>query len=386
MKHRTFTANYPNFEAGRIALMPIADRLQASTDYSGRGVVIAFVDAGFFLHPDIADRVLIHVDASTNHVVEQTAITEIDEPMAWHGQMTSVIGAGDGRTSQGLFRSLAWESQLVLIKVSTPHRHVKEPDIMRGLHWLIDTHRRFGVRVVNISVGGDFPSADPNHYLHRAVRQLVQAGLTVVIAAGNRHQKEVVPPASSPMAITVGGYDDQNTLDREAWEPYHSNYGRSYDGIPKPDLIAPAVWIPSPILPVSQVAREARWLAPLLNGHKEAAIQSLLTEGFADLGMTPEEVKHPTALMLNDLQKRIHDYKLITADYHFADGTSVATPIVTSVVAQMLEVNPSLSPHTIKSILKATALPLASDTPEHQGAGTIHARAAVETAYRHRGD
>ena len=43
----------------------------------------------------------------------------------------------------------------MLVKISSPRGQVKERDILRGLRWLIDTYRRFNVRVVNLSVGGD---------------------------------------------------------------------------------------------------------------------------------------------------------------------------------------------------------------------------------------
>ena len=88
--------------------------------------------------------------------------------------------------------------------MSTPKGHIKETDILRGLRWVIDTHKRLNIRVVNISVGGDFVSNDPSHPLHKAIRKLTKAGVTVVVAAGNRNVDYLLPPASAPEAITVG--------------------------------------------------------------------------------------------------------------------------------------------------------------------------------------
>src|SRR5262249_25435600 len=156
---------------------------------------------------------------------------------------------GDGQTSKGKYRGIASGAKLVLVKVSTPKGHIKETDILRGLRWVIDTHRRFNVKIVNISVGGDVVSHDPNHPLHQAVRKSTKAGVTVVIAAGNRDAHFLLPPASAADAITVGGIDDQNSLDPAIWKPYHHNYGASYDGHTKPELVAPAAWIASPIMP-----------------------------------------------------------------------------------------------------------------------------------------
>src|SRR5690606_6134649 len=104
-------------------------------------------------------------------------------------------------------------------------------------------------RIVNISVGGDFVSTDPGHPIHAAVRELTEAGITVVAAAGNRGHDYVVPPASAAEAITVGGLDDHNTLDDRLWKPYHSNFGVSCNGNGKPDILAPSIWVVGPIMP-----------------------------------------------------------------------------------------------------------------------------------------
>jgi serine protease AprX len=94
---------------------------------------------------------------------------------------------------------------------------------------VIDTHRRFNIRIVNISVGGDFVSHDPNHPLHKAIHTLTEAGVTVVVAAGNRNADYLVPPASAADAITVGGIDDCNSLDQSLWRAYHHSYSIGYE-------------------------------------------------------------------------------------------------------------------------------------------------------------
>ena len=60
----------------------------------------------------------------------------------------------------------------------------------------------------------------------------------------------------------------------------------------------------------------------------------------------------------------------------------MAAPIVSGVVAQMLEANPSLKPAQVKEILMTTADPLNDAPAERQGAGTINAGRAVAAALR----
>ncbi len=374
-----FTSNVPLHDRYLRAVLPTPERLGAPPEYTGRGVVIAVVDSGFYMHPDLDGRVLVHADATTNHIIEQPRVMETDD-LSWHGQMTSVIAAGNGSLSGGRFRGIASESALVLVKISSPRGQVKERDILRGLRWLIDTYRRFNVRVVNLSVGGDDVSSDPEHPLHWAVRRLTEAGITVVAAAGNHGRDALVPPASAVEAITVGGYDDHNTTDRAEWTGYHNDYGRAYDGSAKPDVVAPANWIASPILPGSLVDREAHWLGPLLESESERALKRLLAQGYSDLGLPRELTQKPNSQLYDMLQARINSHKLIDAKHQYVDGTSVSAAIVSAVVAQMIEANPALKPAQIKTILMQTAQPLAAVPSAQQGAGSIDPARAVRAA------
>jgi serine protease AprX len=71
---------------------------------------------------------------------------------------------------------------------------------------------------------------------------------------------------------------------------------------------------------------------------------------------------------------------VITRHYKYVDGTSFAAPIVSSVVAQMLEANPRLTPQKIKRILIPTAERLPHYQVDRQGWGVIDPRKAVEAA------
>jgi serine protease AprX len=375
----TFNPNYPYAKPGKTALLSTPDRLNAPQNYTGRGVVIAFIDAGFYMHPDLGERVLVHADATTNRVIEQPRVMESSD-LSWHGQMTSVIACGDGRTSHGRFRGIASDAHVVLVKVSNPRGGVKEADILRGLTWVYDTRARYNVRVVNLSVGGDEYSSDPHHPIHRMVGKLSEAGVIVIAASGNSNQDSLVPPASATHAITVGGYSDNNTLDRAQWTIYHHNYGIDTNQVRKPEILAPAEWIPSPILPGSLVDREARWLAPLLAREPDKALRRLLQKGYSDLGIDATHAREPDDRLYHMLQARINGYKLIDKAHQHVDGTSVSAAIVSSVVAQLLEVEPRLTPDEVRAILTTTAKPLPNVPGYRQGAGAIQPARAVQIA------
>ncbi len=365
----SFFPNYPVHAGYNVLTTPA--RSGALHEVTGRGVVIAFIDSGFYPHPDLAGRVLCHVDATSNRIVEGRRFNK-PEWYSWHGQMTSVIAAGAGAD----FPGIASSANLVLIKVSTVRGRIKERDILRGFNWLLANHKRFGVRVVNISVGGDYESFESTHPLHQAVAKATAEGLVVCIAAGNSHQPHLVPPASAPDAITVGGVNDQNTRDPAWRRMYQSNWGTTYQGTRKPEILAPAQWIAAPILPRTRMAREAHWLVQLF-GADDAAIRRILKNGYSALDIPRAQALRPDEALYAELQSRINSDKLIDAGHQHVDGTSVAVAIVSSVAAQLLEVRPNLTPAEVRAILTSTAEPLPDIEAERQGSGLINPARAL---------
>src|SRR5262249_50871818 len=134
---------------------------------------------------------------------------------SWHGMMTSVVAAGSGYLSSGLYRGLASETNVTLGKGGSGNRIVHE-DIQRGMGWGLEHHREYNIRVVNISCAGDYEASYLTDGLSQAAENCVRAGMILVCAAGNAGASEdhaVLPPASAPSVITVGGFNDKNTLE-----------------------------------------------------------------------------------------------------------------------------------------------------------------------------
>src|SRR5262249_40435384 len=144
---------------------------------------------------------------------------------SWHGMMTSVVAAGNGALSGGRFRGLAWESDLVLVKVGSAHRIVHD-DIRRGIDWVLENRERYNIRVLNISCGGDYEESFLTDPLSRSADEASRQGIVVVAAAGNAGHEahhHVLPPASAPSVIAVGGLDDGGAGEHSG--QYHSSYG-----------------------------------------------------------------------------------------------------------------------------------------------------------------
>lgn len=361
-------------------VLPTWLRLGAHEQFTGRGVTIAFLDSGFYPHPDLTtpeSRIL----AYHNIVPKGTGTLESIDPASWHGMMTSVVAAGNGALSGGFFRGLAPDCSVVLVKVSKSG-HIPEKNIERGLKWVMENRERFHIRVVNISAGGDEQQSYLENALCQTVERAVRAGLVVVCAVGNagwEPSHPVLPPASSPSSIAVGGLDDHNSLDRSRHGLYRSSYGPTFDGLQKPEVIAPGIWVPAPILPHTPTAAEAELYARLDRAPDEE-LPALIEEGKEIDRDIYEARTLPVYLQRQLISVKLREADVISEHYKFVDGTSFAAPIVSSTVACMLEANPHLTPQQVKRILIDTAERLPNVEIDRQGWGIIAPRRAVEVA------
>lgn len=357
-------------------------RLDADERFTGDGVTIAFLDSGFYPHVDLT--------TPTNRIVAYRSLLDKDGDLSslfqpdvasWHGMMTSVVAAGNGSLSNGFYRSMAPAADVVLVKLARTGR-ITEQNIQDGLEWVLENRRKYGIRVVNISAGGD----DEQSYLHDPLSQVVEecsaAGIIVVCAAGNAGHlpnHPVVPPASAPSCIAVGGLDDNNSINRAKRGMYRSSYGPTIDGLQKPEVIASSIWIPAPILPNTPTSQQAGLLQKL----DQSTDDDLHDMIEANPGIDPEldaALDRPIHSIRQIILLKIRRENVITRHYKYVDGTSFAAPIVSSVAAQMLEANPALTPPEIKRILISTAERLPHYEVDRQGWGVIDPRRAVEMA------
>jgi serine protease AprX len=354
-------------------ILPTPVRLGAPPGRAARGVTIAFLDSGFYAHPDLVeprDRILAYVDVNDPRARKRDLLRL--DISSWHGMMTSVVACGNGRLSHGLYRGLAAEANVVLVKVGSASR-IRHDDIRRGLAWVTRNRERYRIRVVNVSCGGDYEASYLEDALSRAAEAATRAGLLVVAAAGNLGDKPghpVLPPASAPSVLTVGGLDDKNRLQFSGYDMYHSSYGPTIDGLQKPEVIAPGIWVAAPILPGTPTAEQAALLARLA-ASPDADLRQALDEGSGvDADLDAARALEPP-LVRQLVAAKIRDHNVISGAYKHVDGTSFAAPVVSSLAALLVEANPALSPRELKRLVIATARRLPHVEVDRQGWGVV---------------
>ncbi len=374
-------------EPGAVPILPTPLRIGASDELRGRGVTIAFLDAGFYAHPDLVepqDRIVKYVDI-TNARARREDLDRTDES-SWHGMMTSVVACGNGRLSDGFYRGVASEARLVLVKVGHMRR-ITHDDLRRGLEWVARNRKRYDIRVVNVSCGGDYEASYLKDALSQAAERVTREGVLVCAAVGNQGQAPghpVLPPASAPSALTVGGLDDHNRLAFVGYEMYHSSYGPTVDGLQKPEVLAPGIWIAAPILPGTPTAAQAQLLARL-SGAKDSELGAIIEAHPGVDGDLDQAASLEPPLVRQLVAAKMRGNNVISGSYKHVDGTSFAAPIVASIAAQMIEANPALTPPELKRLLIDTARRIPGVAVDGQGWGVVDAGKAVAAALDARG-
>ena len=357
-------------------------RLDAVQSFTGRGVTIAFLDSGFFPHPDLTEpkNRIVGYRSMLDKEGDTSKLFDLDVA-SWHGMMTSVVAAGNGYLSNGFYRGIAPDANVVLVKLARTGR-ITEQNIQDGLEWILENRTKYGIKIVNISAGGDFE----NSYLHDSLSQTVEAcvhrGLIIVCAAGNAGHlphHPVFPPASSPSCIAVGGLDDGNSINRAKRGMYRSSYGPTLDGLQKPEVIAPSIWVPAPILPGTPTAQEVD-LLETLDKARDGELHDIILKNPGIDAELDSALDRPVHSIRQIITLKRRQENVITKHYKYVDGTSFSAPIVSSVIAQMLEANPYLTAQQVKRILISTAERLPHYEVDRQGWGVIDPRKAVEMA------
>ncbi|MEZ4584193.1 MAG: S8 family serine peptidase [Caldilineaceae bacterium] len=431
---------FPYYHPDEETVLGQTARLPDYATFGAQGVTIAFLDSGFYPHPDLlAGRRRTpcprgeHDACCTAHVVAGAAdaagalcdlrgdrvqegldadsLWETDW-LSWHGEMTTVIAAGNGWLSGGRLRGYAPRAGVLPIAVGRGDGRIPEADILAGFQWLLqdDNWARYNVRVVNVSVGGDHPDYWTDNAVCLAAEELSRRGVLICAAAGNSGAERLLAPAQAPSVLTVGGYDDAN----RRWSPhlpeevarlslYHHNFGHVYaaDGpLQKPEILAVGRYVASPILPPSPVLRETHAIAALrqvLTGDDPAHLERLLAHWHRVMHVEEEKLALGRLLeqrrahremdaalpeIWQALRKRMNAHKWVHAYYQHADGTSVAVAQVAAVAAQMFQANPRLNGEQVKALLLATARPIGHFPTTLQGRGVLQPVAAVTAALR----
>ena len=303
---------------------------------TGQGVTVALIDTGIADVGDLAGRVLpIHDDitGANSPCVNLSGESGCGDSYG-HGTFIAGIVAGSGAASNGSFKGVAPGANLVSVKIAGRDGSSDVSNVIAGIQWAVSFKDRYGIKVLNLSLGTDGTQTYRTDPLNYAVEKAWASGIVVVVAASNRGPAAgtIAKPGDDPWVVTVGAVDDHGTrgLGDDQLPNFSSRGPTAADGLAKPDVVAPGAHIVSLRAPGSAI-----------------------------------DTQFPTYL---------------NGSYRKGSGTSMATGVVSGSVALMLRANPTMAPNRVKYALAATARNDASTDPMSVGAGLIDTYSAAFAA------
>ena len=279
--------------------------------WNGSGIGVAVIDSGIQDKPDLHGQHGYRVVYGQNFFQGGSAVDTFG-----HGTHVAGIIAGNGSQSHGTYAGVAPNATLINLMVLNSTGAGTDSLVIAAIQRAIQLKSQYNIRVINLSLGRPVFESYTVDPLCQAVEAAWNAGIVVVVAAGNDGRDNsantngygtITAPGNDPYVITVGAMKTEGTATRsdDLVASYSSKGPTLFDQIVKPDIVAPGNQIVS-ILGNNTLAQE------FPSNNRDGA-------------------------------------------YFVLSGTSMATPVVSGAVALLLQQNPALTPDQVKARLMKTA-------------------------------
>jgi len=302
------------------------------SNYTGAGIGVALIDSGVNNHPDLATTGFLPF----SRIVYNKSFVPGDSSSAdayGHGTHIAGLIAGNGLSSTGPlfsqnFKGIAPGTNIVNLRVLDANGSATDSSVIAAINQAMSLKSQYNIRVMNLSLGrGVFESykLDP---LCQAVEKAWKNGIVVVVAAGNNGRflptsgyGTVTSPGNDPYVLTVGSMKPMETPERtdDLIASYSSKGPTMLDHIAKPDVVAPGNLLVSTetsntVLYNTETSNQIPYSAYVYGGSS-----------------SPSKT------------------------YFQLSGTSMATGVVSGMVADLLQARPAMTPDQVKARLMKTA-------------------------------
>ncbi|MBF2016266.1 MAG: peptidase S8 [Rivularia sp. T60_A2020_040] len=189
--------------------------------YTGQGVVVAVLDTGVDSnHDDLKQNIWINQGEIPNNGKDDDGNGYIDDVYGWNfdgnnnntidvdGHGTHVSGTIAGTKNDFGVTGIAYDAQIMPVKVLDDFGSGSTTAVANGIYYAADN----GADVINLSLGGSFPSFG----IERAIQYAHSKGVIVVMAAGNSSGETPLYPAryADKYGIAVGAIDQDKNMAR----------------------------------------------------------------------------------------------------------------------------------------------------------------------------
>jgi len=308
----------------------------------GSGIGVAVIDSG------IVDKKTSSVKKSDLNKVG-TGDSRIVYSYSWvndglgtldgygHGTHVAGIIGGSGYNSTGTqdsltFKGIAPNVQLINLRVLDSNGMGTDSSVIAAIQTAIQLKSKYNIRVINLSLGRPVYESYTLDPLCQEVEAAYQAGIVVVVAAGNEGRNNsagtngydtINSPANDPYVITVGAMKSMGTPTRadDLIATYSSKGPTAIDHIVKPDLVAPGNLVVS------------------VSENPDTTLATAYPQNVVPMSY------YMTAAPVSSM----------SSSYFILSGTSMAAPAVSGAAALLLQSSPNMTPDQVKARLMKTA-------------------------------
>ena len=336
---------------------PAVWNYNGSTGYNGDGVIVAVVDSGVdYNHVDIAGSMW---DGGANYPHHGYNIcNDNNDPMDDYCHGTHVAGIIAGQGNAGTQTGIAPGAKIMAVKVLDDTGYGTDSDLISGVHFAM----YHGADIINLSLGD--PEMGPSAVYRDLFNTVKDAGMIASVAAGNSGTQQYTYPV--PFNVQCPGNcpppwlhpDQVNLISGGTSGVISVGATDSNDSHCDFSCVGPVTWAAG-----ANVGDYNDY--PYQNG--DASQPGLIRPDISAPGANVTSLNYQTG-----------------TGYVAYDGTSMATPCVSGVLALLLDANPELLPAELDSIIEMTAANAGNTVKNNiTGSGRIDALAAVNALFHH---
>ena len=219
---------------------------------SGRGVLLGCIDSGIdYAHPDFRNRdgstrILALWDQTLDTVYTSDIINEAlnapnpkarysicpSQDLSGHGTHVAGIAAGNGRASNGTYRGVSYEADLLIVKLGAPapNSFPSTSLLMMGVDFCVrESLRRNQPLALNLSFGNTYGSHSGSSLLETYLDSVSELGrISIVVGSGNEgtsngHTGGILSnDQSETIAFSISDYS--TSLNIQLWKNYWDDF------------------------------------------------------------------------------------------------------------------------------------------------------------------
>src|SRR5262249_20912264 len=218
----------------------------------GTGIGVAIIDSGVYNHDDLQ----LPFSNQSRIVYSESFVPGDPSTDDKYGHGTHVAGiiAGNGQDSLDgypeQYLGMAPNANIINLRVLDANGAGTDSQVIAAIQRAIELKHTYNIRIINLSLGRKVYESYAIDPLCQAVEAAWQAGIVVVVAAGNSGRDNslgtdgygtIQAPGNDPNVITVGATKTHGTPTRldDTVASYSSKGPTLIDHVVKPDLVAP---------------------------------------------------------------------------------------------------------------------------------------------------